>query len=231
MDELMKRTHYCGTLRKEDIGKKAVVNGWVAKNRRLGALVFADIRDRSGIVQVVFDENTPDEVREKAETLRGEYCVGVSGTVRERESKNEDLPTGYIEIVADALRGHQLAGLALALDEQDDNLAPVAILGGRDVAPAQVLRLGRAHAGIAHDEHEFVAHLAIPRALRCGRLLDPTTPEGVQLAVFLKRELVATGRFQLGFALEAMAGGHVPLADGVVHDRVERAHLEGDGRV
>ncbi|MBQ2043018.1 MAG: aspartate--tRNA ligase [Firmicutes bacterium] len=123
MDELMKRTHYCGTLRKEDIGKKAVVNGWVAKNRRLGALVFADIRDRSGIVQVVFDENTPDEVREKAETLRGEYCVGVSGTVRERESKNEDLPTGYIEIVADALVIYSESETPPIYIKDDDNVS------------------------------------------------------------------------------------------------------------
>ena len=123
MDELMKRTHYCGTLRKEDIGKKAVVNGWVAKNRRLGALVFADIRDRSGIVQVVFDENTPDEVREKAETLRGEYCVGVSGTVRERESKNEELPTGYIEIVADALVIYSESETPPIYIKDDDNVS------------------------------------------------------------------------------------------------------------
>ena len=123
MDELMKRTHYCGTLRKEDIGKKAVVNGWVAKNRRLGALVFADIRDRSGIVQVVFDENTPDEVREKAETLRGEYCVGVSGTVRERESKNEDLPTGHIEIVADALVIYSESETPPIYIKDDDNVS------------------------------------------------------------------------------------------------------------
>ena len=123
MDELMKRTHYCGTLRKEDIGKKAVVNGWVAKNRRLGALVFADIRDRSGIVQVVFDENTPDEVREKAETLRGEFCVGVSGTVRERESKNEDLPTGHIEIVADALVIYSESETPPIYIKDDDNVS------------------------------------------------------------------------------------------------------------
>ena len=103
MDELLKRTHYCGTLRKENIGQTVCVNGWVAKNRRLGGLIFADIRDRSGIVQVVFDENTSEEVFAKAGTLRGEFCVGVCGTVRERESKNPDLPTGFIEVVADKL--------------------------------------------------------------------------------------------------------------------------------
>ena len=103
MDSLLKRTHYCGTLRKENIGEKVVINGWVAKNRRLGALIFADIRDRSGIVQVVFGDGTPADVLEKAGSLRGEYCVGIKGIVRERESKNDDLPTGFIEIQAESL--------------------------------------------------------------------------------------------------------------------------------
>ena len=103
MDKLLKRTNYCGTLRKENIGEKVTVNGWVSKNRRLGGLIFADIRDRSGIVQVVFGDGTPQEVAEKAESLRGEFCVGITGTVRERESKNEELETGYIEILAEDL--------------------------------------------------------------------------------------------------------------------------------
>ena len=123
MDELMKRTHYCGILRKENIGERVTVNGWVAKNRRLGALVFADIRDRSGIVQVVFDENTPADVREKAETLRGEYCVGASGAVRERESKNEDLPTGFIEIVADSLVIYSESETPPIYIKDDDNVS------------------------------------------------------------------------------------------------------------
>jgi len=78
MDRLLKRTHYCGTLRKENIGETVTVNGWVAKNRRLGSLIFADIRDRSGIVQVVFGDGTPAEAIEKAETLRSEYAVGIT---------------------------------------------------------------------------------------------------------------------------------------------------------
>ena len=75
MDELMKRTHYCGTLRKEDIGKKAVVNGWVAKNRRLGALVFADIRDRSGNVVMHGFLDSMKQVNA--------LCDGISQSVRE----------------------------------------------------------------------------------------------------------------------------------------------------
>jgi aspartyl-tRNA synthetase len=123
MDKLLKRTHYCGTLRKENIGDTVCVNGWVAKNRRLGGLIFADIRDRSGIVQVVFDENTSEEVFAKAGTLRGEYCVGISGVVRERESKNPDLPTGYIEIVADELSVYSASETPPIYIKDDDNVS------------------------------------------------------------------------------------------------------------
>ena len=123
MDKLLKRTHYCGTLRKENIGEKVTVDGWVAKNRRLGGLIFADIRDRSGIVQVVFDENSPAGVVEKAGRLRGEFCVGVTGTVRERSSKNEDLETGYIEIVAEELSVYAESETPPIYIKDDDNVS------------------------------------------------------------------------------------------------------------
>ncbi|MDR3305961.1 MAG: aspartate--tRNA ligase [Clostridiales Family XIII bacterium] len=100
MGELLKRTMYCGEARPSDIGAEAVVNGWVQRSRRLGGLVFCDLRDKTGLVQIVFDEDVPAEVFEKAESLRGEFVVGVRGTVRERESKNEALPTGAVEISA-----------------------------------------------------------------------------------------------------------------------------------
>ena len=103
MDSLLKRTHYCGTLRKENIGEIVVINGWVQKRRNLGGLIFVDIRDRSGIVQVVFGNGTPQDVVDKASVLRSEFCVGIKGTVCERESKNDELETGYIEIIAEEL--------------------------------------------------------------------------------------------------------------------------------
>ena len=123
MDKLMKRTHYCGTLREENIGQQVVINGWVAKNRRLGGLIFTDIRDRSGIVQVVFGDGTPADVMEKAGALRGEFCVGISGTVRERESKNPDLPTGFIEITADELSIYSEADTPPIYIKDDDNVS------------------------------------------------------------------------------------------------------------
>ncbi|MBO4573062.1 MAG: aspartate--tRNA ligase [Clostridia bacterium] len=100
----LKRTGMCGSFRMENVGKTAVVFGWVQRRRNLGSLLFVDLRDRSGIVQVVFDETTKKEVFEKAEKLRSEYVVAVKGTVRERSSKTDKIPTGAIEIIADELR-------------------------------------------------------------------------------------------------------------------------------
>lgn len=100
MSEIFKRTSMCGDFTAENIGEEAVINGWVAKRRNLGGLVFCDIRDKTGIVQAVFDESVPKEIFEKADSLRSEYVVGIRGTVRARESVNPDLPTGEIEILA-----------------------------------------------------------------------------------------------------------------------------------
>jgi len=101
MSEIYKRTGMCGSFTAGNIGEKAVINGWVAKRRNLGGLVFCDIRDKTGIVQVVFDENVPKALFEKADSLRSEYVVGVKGTVRRRESVNPDIPTGDVEILAE----------------------------------------------------------------------------------------------------------------------------------
>ena len=102
MDKLngLKRTSYCGTLRMSNVGEKVVLMGWVQRSRNLGALIFTDVRDRSGLCQVVFDENTSEEIYKKAETLGSEYVIAVEGTVRERSSKNKEIPTGDIEVFA-----------------------------------------------------------------------------------------------------------------------------------
>lgn len=103
MAELFKRTHMCGTLNMEQAGQEVVLNGWVAKQRALGGLIFADLRDKTGIVQITFDDTIPEDVFAAAEGLRSEYCVGIKGTVRERASKNPNLATGDIEVLATAL--------------------------------------------------------------------------------------------------------------------------------
>lgn len=96
------RTHHCGEISLEDVGITVQLNGWVQKRRDLGGLIFVDVRDRSGIVQVVFNPEISKEALEVAESLRSEYVLHVVGTVIKREEGqvNSKIPTGYIEIQA-----------------------------------------------------------------------------------------------------------------------------------
>lgn len=100
----LRRTHYCGDLREGDAGTTAVVCGWVQRQRDLGGLIFIDLRDRTGIVQLAFDDATERTVFEKAFAARSEYVLMAKGKVRLRSSVNPDLPTGRIEIAAEDLR-------------------------------------------------------------------------------------------------------------------------------
>ena len=100
----LKRTDYCGTLNAEFVGKEVTVAGWVQRRRDLGALIFIDLRDRTGVVQLAFDDNTDREIFDKAFTVRSEYVLMAKGVVRERSSKNKDIPTGDIEIEVKDLR-------------------------------------------------------------------------------------------------------------------------------
>ena len=100
MSTIFKRTHMCGTLNIENVDQEVVLNGWVAKRRNLGGLIFVDLRDKTGIVQVTFDDKIPQELFEKADALRSEYVIGVKGIVKERSAKNENIPTGEIEVFA-----------------------------------------------------------------------------------------------------------------------------------
>lgn len=122
MSTLLKRTHMCGELRLEDAGKEVVLNGWVAKARSLGSLVFVDIRDKSGITQITFNEDIPEELLEKAKSLRSEYVIGVTGTVKERSSKNDNLPTGAIEVFANDLVIYSEADTPPIYIKDDDNV-------------------------------------------------------------------------------------------------------------
>ena len=98
----LKRTNYCGDT--QGVGSIAVVGGYVQKIRDMGNLIFIDLRDRTGIVQLAFDENTNEEVFKKAKSCRSEFAIMAKGVVRERESKNKDIKTGDIEIYVDDLR-------------------------------------------------------------------------------------------------------------------------------
>ena len=98
----LKRTNYCGET--EGVGKTVVVGGYVQKIRDMGNLIFIDLRDRTGIVQLAFDDNTDTELLKKAKSCRSEFALMAKGVVRERESKNKDIKTGDIEIYVDDLR-------------------------------------------------------------------------------------------------------------------------------
>ena len=96
----------CGALRASDAGKKAVLMGWVNRRRDLGNLLFIDVRDRSGMTQIVFDKEASAALHSKAGELRSEYVIAAIGTVKKRDGNtiNKNIPTGEIELVADELR-------------------------------------------------------------------------------------------------------------------------------
>ena len=99
----LKRTHYCGALRTSDADRDAVVMGWVHRRRDLGNLLFLDVRDRSGIVQVVFHKETQPEAHAKAEHVRSEFVVAVLGKVVKRQKANPEIATGEVELIATKL--------------------------------------------------------------------------------------------------------------------------------
>ena len=99
----MYRTNTCGELRVSDVGKEVTLAGWVQKSRKMGGMTFVDIRDRYGLTQIVFNEANDKNLCEKANKLGREYCVQISGVVNKRESVNNNIPTGEIEIIANSL--------------------------------------------------------------------------------------------------------------------------------
>ena len=99
----MYRTNTCGELRLSDAGKTVTLAGWVQRVRKMGGMIFVDLRDRYGITQLVFNDSDDSELCSRAGKLGREYCIQVTGKVNERESKNANLPTGDIEIIATEL--------------------------------------------------------------------------------------------------------------------------------
>lgn len=100
----LRRTHYCGELRATNIGEEVTVCGWVQRQRDLGQLIFIDLRDRTGIVQLAFDDNTDRAIFDKAFSARAEFVLCAVGKVRERSAKSNKIPTGDIEIEVTDLR-------------------------------------------------------------------------------------------------------------------------------
>lgn len=100
----LKRNIMCGDARESHIGQKVTVMGWVQRNRNLGGLQFIDLRDREGILQVVFNDDLGEEILEKAKSIRPEYCIAVTGEIVKRESVNPNMPTGMVELKAEELK-------------------------------------------------------------------------------------------------------------------------------
>ncbi|MGM0380191.1 MAG: aspartate--tRNA ligase [Bacillota bacterium] len=116
-----KRTHMCGVLREKNIDQEVILMGWVQKNRKLGGLKFVDLRDRTGITQIVFDKDVSQKSFEKASDLRGEFVIAVKGVVKKRYSVNDDLPTGQIEVFVKELRILSKSDVPpIHIDDEDD---------------------------------------------------------------------------------------------------------------
>lgn len=99
----MYRTNTCGELRLADAGKQVTLSGWVQRTRKMGGMTFVDLRDRYGITQLVFDESNDAELCSRANKLGREFCIQAKGVVRERQSKNPNMPTGDVEIIVNEL--------------------------------------------------------------------------------------------------------------------------------
>ena len=97
----LKRSHMCGDITESLAGKKVTVMGWVQRRRDLGQLIFIALRDRTGIVQAVVDGSAEEELFKKAETIRSEFVVSITGTVslRTAENVNESMKTGKVEVI------------------------------------------------------------------------------------------------------------------------------------
>lgn len=119
----LKRTLMCGEVRESNVSQKITLMGWVQRNRKLGGLQFIDLRDRTGIMQIVFGEEINAEAFEKAKDVRPEYCIAVTGEVVLREAPNHNMPTGLVELKCEELK---------ILSESDT--PPIYIKEGLDVA-------------------------------------------------------------------------------------------------
>src|SRR5438445_10310215 len=102
----LRRTHTNGELRAAEASQEVILMGWVNRRRDLGSLIFIDLRDRTGFVQVVFDKEANPALHEKASQLRSEFVIAVIGRVKKRDDNtiNKNIPTGEIEVIGDELR-------------------------------------------------------------------------------------------------------------------------------
>jgi aspartyl/asparaginyl-tRNA synthetase len=121
----LKRTDYCGDLHKEDADRDVILLGWVQRRRDLGGLIFIELRDRQGIVQVVFNPEVSREAHEKAQSLRSEYVIGLKGKVvlRPEGTVNPKLSTGEIEILSQEVKILNVSKTPPFLIEDEEEVA------------------------------------------------------------------------------------------------------------
>jgi len=119
----LRRTNMCGLLRTENAGEEVVLMGWVQKERNLGSIIFVDLRDTTGITQIVFDDTLSEDIFKKAEKIRSEYVLAIRGKVRIRSSINKEIPTGEIEILVEELKILDEADTPPIYIKDDDNVS------------------------------------------------------------------------------------------------------------
>jgi aspartyl-tRNA synthetase len=189
----LRRTHTCGALRPSDAGKKAVLMGWVNRRRDLGSIIFIDLRDRTGVTQVVFDKERNAAIHEKAEALRNEYVVAVIGTIKQRDANtvNKNIPTGEVELVAEELR---------ILNESKQ----LPFLPGDTVLPNEEMRLKYRYLDLRRDPMQFnieVRHkvaLAIRNFLSSQGFFEIETPFMTRSTPEGARDYLVPSRVQPG---------------------------------
>src|SRR5271157_3962457 len=140
----LRRTHMCGELRLSDAGKKVVLMGWVNRRRDLGQIIFVDLRDRTGVTQVVFNHELNASVHQKAEALRNEFVIAAIGTVKRRDADtiNPNIPTGEVELVVEELRILNVS-------------KPLPFLPSDTVLPNEEMRLKYRYIDLRRDAMQF----------------------------------------------------------------------------
>ncbi|MFI3059908.1 aspartate--tRNA ligase [Streptococcus suis] len=190
----MKRSMYAGRVRKEHVGQEITLKGWVGRRRDLGGLIFIDLRDREGIMQLVINpESVEAEVMAKAESLRSEFVIEVTGTVVEREQANDNIPTGAVELQVTSLTVLNTAKttpfeIKDGIEASDDTRLRYRYL---DLRRPEMLNNFKLRAAVTHsirnylDELEFI-DVETP-------MLTKSTPEGAR--DYLVPSRVSKGHF------------------------------------
>lgn len=187
------RSHYCGALRKEDIGKSVVLMGWAQKVRDLGALAFIDLRDRTGLVQLTFNQEQDAALYEKAKGVHQEYVLAAVGRVVERSAKNPDLATGDIEVICETLRILDVAKTPPIYIRDDDDVKEEMRLKYRylDLRKPKMQEMLTKRAEITRAFREFLYHEGFIEVET--PYLGKPTPEGAR--DYLVPSRVSEGKF------------------------------------